>query len=224
MGFCGPGAAREVRFETFARQLRVPVAAVKRQAAKNAEQLCAMAEKADRTGRKVNGYTGKQLRAMALFLPNDRAVQPEEISHGAIPKIIMEACSKGQHLLLASVRSRLHSGRLSESSSGFPSRRANSRAEMEAHCQRKSWLALDRVALDSGEGLVLSIHPAHWKGRVTFSPMAGDSAGSGDFAFHSTQHFRKPQDALRHQMRLIRAYVYKRDAQLAGLELAIKRR
>jgi hypothetical protein len=69
LGLCGPEAAREARFQRFARMLRVPVSDVKKQAAKNATQLLAMADKADRTGRKVNGYTAKQLRAMALFMP-----------------------------------------------------------------------------------------------------------------------------------------------------------
>lgn len=78
MGFCGPEAAREVRFETFAKRMGVGVGAVKQQARKNAAQLIAMALRADRTGKKVNGYTGKQLRAMALFLPNERPIQPRK--------------------------------------------------------------------------------------------------------------------------------------------------
>lgn len=80
------------------------------------------------------------------------------------------------------------------------------------------------VQLDSGLGLVMSISPTEHKGRITFSAMMGSIAGSGDYAFHSTRHFRNPLQAARLQMKLLREYVHRRDAQLAAFETAMKRR
>jgi hypothetical protein len=80
------------------------------------------------------------------------------------------------------------------------------------------------VRLESDiDDFVLSISPTEHKGKITYSALLGRHGG-GDYAFYTTRHFKNPRDAARNQMRLFRAYVYKRDAQLAALELAIKRR
>lgn len=96
---------------------------------------------------------------------------------------------------------------------------SNWRARISENCH---WFWC--VELDSGlNDFVLSIHPSEHKGKITYSALLGRRPG-GDTAFHSTKHFKNPRDAARNQMRLYRAYVYKHDAQLAALELAIKRR
>lgn len=110
--------------------------------------------------------------------------------------------------------------------------KAKSEAELVASLLGPNWKASVRenlhwfwyVGLDTGEGLVLTIIPFEHDGRVTYSAMLGTSLGSGEYGFSTNKHFKNPRNAVRNQMRLFRAYVHKRDAQLAALESGIKRR
>lgn len=77
------------------------------------------------------------------------------------------------------------------------------------------------VQLDSGEGVILRVSPTEHKGKVTYSTLLGPGGG-GETMFYTTRDFKNPRDAVRFQMKLFRAYVYKRDVQLSSIELLLK--